>query len=130
MVIFISLLRIVAVLFNCIMVSIGYAFCKRNGIPVWIGILPFAFFFGSQTLLALMPIRKIHKSRKITFVLVSITGLLPIGYFVRILIGIINSEFDFSTDPTMLFILPTVCLLFSLSPLLLFLEYRRYKHKA
>ena len=126
----ISLLRVTAILFNCFMIAIGIGVCKRSCIPLSLGIPLFTTYFGGQAVLALIPFQKIHKSKRKTLLFISVTSLLPVGYFIRALIDIINNEIDVVTDPTLLFILPTVLLLLSIVPLLLFLEYWYHKRNV
>jgi len=121
----IMMLRIVGVLFNGFMVLISISVCRRIGASLLLGLSLFGVYFGGQALLALIPMRKVHKSKIITLALISITGLLPVGLLIRCFIDILNQKIDLSIDPAFAFVFPTAILLFSSVPLLLFLEYKR-----
>ena len=124
------LLRFVAVLFNCFLMTVGIGICRRNSIPLWIGVSLSAIYFGGQVILALIPIRKIYKSQVTTFILILVTSPLFIGLLWLPLKDTITHNYFWYKDPHSL--LSWLVMIFASAsvPLLLFLEHRQYKQNV
>lgn len=121
------LLRIVVFLDNCfaLMVFLACAAMPRERVSSsdWSLIL-FLAYFGGQALVALIPIRKIHESKSMTYILIAVTSPLAI-WWLAVVIALHSSRYNHHSVGSYVF--DCLFALPSLIPVLLFLEGRRYR---
>ena len=122
--IYIILLRALIFLGNgcLVFMVLGLAVAYLQGRPNPWTVFFMVSYFGGQGFLALFPISRIHKSCIATFLLVIVTSPLSILCFYINISGLLRVGFSLNSIVFGFFLLMS-----SFVPVLLLLEYRRYK---